>query len=843
MDGYQQALLELPIGPVIPRLITALRQGHAVLTAPTGSGKTTVVPLALSDEEWLTGKKILMLEPRRIAARAAALRMSFLVNEPVGGRIGYRTRYETQVSPTSRIEVLTEGILIRRLQHDPELTQVGLIIFDEFHERSIQADLGLALCLDLCQLRPDLRLLVMSATLASEALARLLGDAPVITGTGRSYPVSVSYLPPATPANGQGSIANQTSQGVLHAWHRQEGDILAFLPGTGEIRHCRSVLSDQLPEAQILPLYGNLSQAEQDLVFRRTDQRRRIILATPVAETSITLEGIGCVVDSGFCRRPHYNATSGLTTLALTRISRASADQRSGRAGRLGPGTCYRLWSANTDYSLPTETPPEILQADLSSLVLELALWGVRDPNQLAWLDPPRPTSWDQAVRLLEELTLLDGHGHITACGRQVVALPLHPRLGYMLVRAKEHRLARTAALLAALLDERDIIGQAPAPTVDIGERMRLLLAFEQNRPALPPYLDRGLCRRLLGQVQQWLRILSCPKEEAVNLGEVGRLLAYAYPDRIAQIRPGSRHRYQLAGGRGAELPAADPLGGQRLLVAPQVDARPGDGRIFLAAVVELEALRLSQPQLFREDDLIAWDDEQKRVHCRRELRLDQLIITSTTRPPSASEEVRAAFLEGVQKNSASLPWTKEARQLQARISSLAFWQDGQWPDCSDATLAENLDWLAPYCLNLHRLDQLQTLNLAAILLSRLTWQQQAQLDRLAPTHLRVPSGSSIRLQYQPGQPPILAVRLQEVFGLADSPMVCDGRIRVLLHLLSPAGRPVQVTADLQSFWQTTYGEVRRELAGRYPKHFWPLNPLGAEATARTKKSKPAPDR
>lgn len=822
----------LPVATVLDRLTAALVAGHAVLSGPTGSGKTTLAPLALlSTPTWAEGK-ILMLEPRRIAARAAAVRMSAMLGEPVGATVGYRTRVESKVSKSTRIEVVTEGILIRRLQQNPELRGCSLVIFDEFHERSLQSDLGLALCLDLALLRDDLRLLVMSATLETHPICRLLGNAPHIEARGRSYPVTVSHLPPATE---HGSIARQTARGVLHAWQQTTGDMLVFLPGAGEIEQCRKILAEQLPEPLILPLYGNLSHQEQDRIFQPVE-KRRIILATPIAETSLTIENITCVVDSGYYRRPLFDQGSGLSRLTTFRISRASAAQRAGRAGRLGPGHCFRLWSREVEHGLLEQTPPEIIGADLSPLVLELALWGVTDPGQLRWLDPPRTSAWDTGVHLLQRLDLLDGRKVITALGRTVAALPVHPRLGVILAKGASLGMAWSSCLLVATLAERDIFKGYVAST-DIEERLRVLARFADNQASLPPQADRALCRRLVDEAGLWLKSLSAPREERVAVHDIGNLLAFGYPDRIAMLRPGSDYRYLLATGSGAELPPGDSLAGTRLLVAPQVDARQGDGRIFLAAPIAESDLHRHHPHLLGCTESIEWNRQEKRVKGVRNCTIERIILKSEPLAEPDADRVAAAFLEGVRQSGAEeLPWNREARELQARICSLHFWQPEEWPDLSDGVLMADLEWLAPYCMKMRSLDQLRELDLKTILLSRLSWPRQTQLAQLVPTHLQVPSGSRIRLDYTPGEPPVLAVRLQELFGLTDTPRVVNGRIPVILHLLSPAGRPMQVTSDLHSFWVNTYPEVRKELAGRYPKHYWPTDPFTAEATARTKK-------
>ncbi|WP_136808609.1 ATP-dependent helicase HrpB [Desulfosediminicola flagellatus] len=834
-DSIIRQFSQLPVTTTLDQLMSALSCGHAVLNAPTGSGKTTLVPLVILERVKLRGLKIIMLEPRRIAARAAAVRMSSMLGENVGTTVGYRTRFESRISQKTRIEVVTEGILIRKLQHDPELSDTALVIFDEFHERNLQADLGLALCLDLCELRDDLRLLVMSATLDSERISEILGDAPAISSKGKSHNVEISYLP---SLNSNSSITNQMLNGVRKAWQNTSGDILAFLPGAGEIRRCQKLIEDEINDALILPLYGNLSHTEQDRIFQTHKQKRRIILATPIAETSLTIEGISCVVDSGYFRHPVYDQRSGLTRLATSRISQASAQQRTGRAGRLGPGHCYRLWSKEVDHSLLAHTPPEILQADLSDLVLELALWGITDPEQLSWIDTPRESAWEKAVKLLTRLDLLDKRKRISQAGKIVAALPVHPRLGVILHKGVECGHSWTACLLAAVLTERDIF-RGDSGRADIEARVRILADLDTNRTKnVGSHVDIKLCQRLLRQAGEWFSKLPAKdNRKSVAFAELGNLLAFGFPDRIGMLRAGTTYSYKLANGRGAELSPGDILSGTRFIVAPQVDARKGDGKIFMAAEITEQDIITHHNHLLTKLERVFWDENTNRVNASKDVCLEKLTLSSKPLKRPDTTKVAAAFLNGIQLNGLSiLPWTKDARDLQARLDFLHHRQPESWPDVSDNTLSNNLDWLAPYCLNMSKIGHLQDLNMKSVLLSLLSWEKQVQLDTLAPTHIPVPSGSRIRITYNGDEPPILAVRLQELFGQIDTPRICNEKIPVLLHLLSPARRPMQITSDLHSFWVNTYPEVRKELAGRYPKHYWPENPLEAEATSKTKK-------
>lgn len=824
----EQEIKSQPVYPLLPQLRKHLGRGHAVLSAPTGSGKTTCVPLLLCHEPWLANKKILLLEPRRIGVRAAANRMSSLLGEKTGITVGYRTRFETRVSSKTRIEVITEGILIRMLQNNPELEDIGLVILDEFHERSIQADLGLALLLDLCTLREELRILVMSATLDTGPVSSLLGNVPILEGQGRTYPVTVEHL----SFNTHRSIPHTVEAGIRHALGETAGDILAFLPGAPEIHRCRKLLKEHLENELILPLYGDLSHEEQDRIFHREDDRRRIILATPIAETGITVENISCVVDSGYFRRPVYDSRSGLSRLVTLRISKASAAQRAGRAGRLGPGKCYRLWDKTDEHNMADHSLPEILHGDLTPLALELALWGVSNPDSLSWLDRPRKTAWDRAIRLLDRLTLINSHGRITETGREVAALPLHPRLGFMIVSSKKHKLCWTACLLAAILSERDIC-RGKTDSADIHERLKIIEDFESGS-ADHVFFDRRLCRRILKQAKMWFKGL--PGGKTIDYTTIGTLLAYGFPDRIGALRPGSSHNYLLSSGRGCRLNPADPLQGNTMLVIPQVDGEKKAGRIFMAAPVSLETLREDHPHLFCESEQTIWDEDSQQVRTTRDLMLEKLLITSRSIKTCDPDIAMAVFLKAIQKtNLQCLPWSREALSVQQRVCFLHHHMDN-WPDFSNSSLAEDLSWLAPFCFGMTRFNQLKNIKMKTVLLSQLSWEQQRQLDSLAPTHLKVPSGSRLPLSYASPEKTVLAVRLQELFGLTETPRICGGQIPVILHLLSPAHRPIQITDDLGSFWRTTYGEVKKELSGRYPKHYWPDDPLKARATSRTKR-------
>ncbi len=808
-----------------------------VLQAPPGAGKTTVVPLALLDEPWLSGQSILMLEPRRLAARAAAARMAELLNEAVGERVGFRVRFENKVSSRTRIEVVTEGILTRRLQQDPELNGVGLVIFDEFHERHLHSDLALALCIDSARgLRDDLAILVMSATLDAAPVARLLDDAPLLTSAGRAHPVEVRHL----PREPSGRIAEIAATAIRRALAEAEGDLLVFLPGAGEIRWLMAALHDARVEAPLLcPLYGDLPLEQQRRALVPDPAgRRKVVLATNIAETSLTIEGVRIVIDSGWMRAPRFDPRTGLTRLETVRIARASAEQRAGRAGRLGPGICYRLWSESTQQQLAAFNPPEIQSADLAPLALDLAQWGVADASALTWLDPPPAGALAQARQLLIELGALDATGRMTASGRETNALPLHPRLAHMLLRAKPRGLGGLACDLAALLAERDIVrGPESLHGCDFTPRLAGLQAHRRSSGAVSEF-DRNACATVERASRQWRQLLGVPAPESVDDDAVGALLALAYPDRVARRRGGDDARYLLANGRGARLEARCNLGREAFIVAADLDGAGDDSRIRRAAAVSVRQLEDWMPERFESREEVRWDAVAEAVLARRVRRFGALEITvdALARPDPAA--LVAAMLDGVRALGLdALLWTDRARQLQARVASLRHWfPDDDWPDFSEAGLLANLPyWLAPYLGGITRRSHLARLDPEAVLHAELGWARGQQLEQQAPEFITVPSGSRIRLFYEPGQPPVLAVKLQELFGLADTPAIANGRIPVLLHLLSPARRPIQVTQDLRGFWARTYGEVKKELKGRYPKHPWPDDPWTAAPTARAK--------
>ena len=831
----------LPVADALPALGAALAgPGAAVLQAPPGAGKTTLVPLALLDAAWLGGARIVMLEPRRLAARAAARRMADMLSEKVGETVGYRTRLDSRIGPKTRIEVVTEGILLRLIQDDPSLDGIGLVIFDEFHERNLDGDLGLALALETRHhLREELRLLVMSATLDGERVARLIGEAPVITSAGQSFPVALRYLGRPAPERLDTAIA----AAIRRALAEEDGSLLVFLPGGAEIRRVERLVGEfaQPSEIIVAPLYGDLPQAAQDEAIRPASPgRRKLVLATPIAETSLTIEGIRVVIDSGLARAPRFDPASGMTRLDTVRISQASAEQRRGRAGRLAPGVCYRFWSEAEQAQLRPFTVPEILEADLAPLALELARWGAPDPGGLAWLDPPPAAAFAQAVELLRELGALDREGRITAHGRAMARLGLHPRLAHMALIARQQGQGRLAAEIAALLGERDIVKAAPGHR-DADLRLRIELLRERGQARhLPPglSLERGAAERVRQAARLLQRQLGLNEDEAPPPSAAGRVLAQAYPDRIAQRRPGALGQFRLSNGRGAELLPTDPLSAEEFLAAAELDGERRVSRIFLAAPMSRAEVEEDFAAAIETSETVAWDSRDQAVLARRQERLFALVLKDEPLANPPAERVLIALLDGIRElGLTALPWRPDAESLRQRVLFLRRLEGPEaWPDLSDAALLAGLEhWLGPFLGGIFRRAQLERLDLVTILRSGLSFEQLRALERLAPTHVTVPSGSRLAIDYS-GETPVLAVRLQEMFGARETPAIADGRVPLLLHLLSPAGRPLQVTRDLGGFWRGSYPAVRSEMRGRYPKHPWPDDPLAAPPTARAKR-------
>ncbi|WP_201318474.1 ATP-dependent helicase HrpB [Paenibacillus sp. EPM92] len=833
-------MLQLPIDALIPDVRRTLSaHARAVLVAEPGAGKTTRVPLALLNEPWLQGRKILMLEPRRLAAKAAARYMAEMLGEKVGQTVGYRVRLETKVSAQTRIEVITEGVLTRLLQADQALEDTGVVIFDEFHERSLQADLGLALCLESqTVLRDDLRILVMSATLDAAAVSALMGDAPVLVSEGRSYPVVTHHL----PRKRDETVEQATARAIEMALARDEGDILAFLPGAREIRRVEAMLAGlkRVPGIRIAPLYGMLPQQAQEAALQPGQQgERKIVISTPIAETSLTVEGVRIVVDSGLMRVPRFSPRTGMTRLETAKVSRASADQRRGRAGRQAPGVCYRLWSETEDRALAEHRTPEIAEADLAPLALELAAWGVADPGALQWLTPPPAAAYVQSVELLKQLGALNASGALTGHGRQMAELGMEPRLAHMVLRAIPLHLGEMACELAAMLQERDVFGgDRQGDDADIRLRFAALHDFaRQAQAAQGTAADAAVKRRVLEEAAQWKRRLGLSGATSADKdANCGLLLALAYPDRIGQNRGDGR--FILSGGRGAVFGKPQQLSQEAYLVAAELDDQGTDSRIRLAAPLTLDDLYRHFDELIVREAVVRWDDQARNVRARKRERLGALLLKETVWPNPEQGEVVQALLEGVRTEGLDLlTWTKPAKQLRERLAFMHRHARGDgWPDVSDEALLEGLDeWLAPHLYGMKQREDLQRLQPASLLEGMLSWPQRQALEQDAPTHVTVPSGSRIPIDYSDPDAPVLAVRLQEMFGLQHTPRLAGGRVPVVLHLLSPAHRPVQVTRDLASFWRDAYFEVKKDLKGRYPKHVWPDDPLAAAPTNRAK--------
>jgi ATP-dependent helicase HrpB len=830
-----------PIDEILPRIKEAVLAGpSAVLKAPPGSGKTTRTPLALLEVIPPEKGRILMLEPRRIAAVSAARWMAKTLGEQIGETLGYSIRFESRVSEKTRIEVVTEGILTRRIQTDPGLEGVAMVIFDEFHERSLQTDLALALCLDIRRaLRKDLKILVMSATLDCGPVASLLSGAPVIFSAGEAFPVEERYQP-----NGQDRLLQaRITATALTALRETSGDVLVFLPGGGEIRACceslRAAPESKAGGISIHPLYGDLPFEEQERAILPS-AKRKIVLATNIAETSLTIEGVKVVIDSGLTRRLQHDPTTGMNRLVTVTVSKTAAAQRKGRAGRLGPGVCYRLYSRHVFQGMIPFAPPEILLADLSPLILELAVWGVKDPTELCWLDPPPKAAWESGRRLLIDLGALSSEGSLTPVGRSMARLPLHPRLARLCQRAAELGCPRLGADLAAILSERDIVRRgapgfmAHSERPDLGQRLDLLRQWRNQKKA-PAGTDPWALQAVDRASQQLVRFMTwdsrpCREEQGTTLP---RLLLRAFPDRIAKNREEGNGRFILCQGRGVRLPSTSHLAKSPFIIAAHVDAgEKAEGTVHLAEPVAEDLLREELGERIESIRRVEWDKREGRIIATIEEKLEALQLSS--RPFVPTVEEAAPFLcEAVRAGSARIVFSEEARQLQGRVNLMKrTFPAENWPDLSEThLLSAPEEWLLPWLKGIRTREQLATLDPLPPLRARLSWERQRLLDGLAPASLLVPSGHRVTLDYSSGDIPILAVKLQEMFGLADTPKIADGRVKVLLHLLSPARKPVQVTQDLKSFWNSGYPQVRKELKGRYPKHPWPDDPWKAIPT------------
>lgn len=816
-----------PVLDIVPELKEQFNSKQIIiLQAPPGAGKSTVLPLQLLPEPWLQQKKIILLEPRRLAARSVAMRMAQLLDEEVGQTVGYRVRFENKISSKTRIEVVTEGILTRMIQTDNALENVGLVIFDEFHERSLQADLALALCLQVqTLLRDDLRLLIMSATLDGEKISAILKNAPILTSLGRQYPITHRYINPDKDLR----LTQNVARVIRKAMHEQTGDILVFLPGAGEIQQVQ-----QLMEAEqisgVVPLFGDLSfKKQQEAIQPHPQGMRKIVLATSIAETSLTIEGITTVVDSGYARVPRFDPRSGLTRLETVRVTRDSADQRAGRAARLGPGVCYRLWPEAIHHTLQPMRQPEILEADLASLVLELVNWGT-DLQDLTWITPPPTGAVSQAREMLHNLEALE-ENKITVRGKEMLRLPTHPRIAHMLLSGTEVLLS-LATDIAALLEERDPLPKDSG--ADLSLRVEVLRKWRAGERV---NADRNVLERIERLASNWRSIFKLTMDNSIRPdSEVGRLIAEAYPERIARLQDKQNGRYKLANGRVVKLPEHDALARERWLAVAHLDAGTNEGKIFLAAPLDETDLN----HRAHEVETVMWDAGRGMVIALIEKKVGNTVLSSKPLLPIPdAKRIRALLAALPEEGLKLLGWDEVHTEWQNRVMCLRAWRPEEgWPDVTTENLLATAEtWLTPYLNTITKRSELQKLDLLNLLTGLLPWDLQPKLDKFAPVKVQVPSGSHIRLAYSAdARAPVMEVRLQEMFGLLETPAVNEGRTKILLHLLSPGYKPVQVTQDLKSFWQTTYHEVRKELRMRYPKHHWPENPWTAEAVRGVKR-------
>ncbi|MBP2646010.1 MAG: hrpB [Firmicutes bacterium] len=822
---------QLPIFSVLEQVKKILREKSSlILVAQPGAGKTTQVPLALFCEPWLKGQRILVLQPRKIAARMVAAYMARLLGENVGQTVGYRVRQESRVSVRTRIEVITEGILTRMLQEDASLASVGLIIFDEFHERNLAADTAMAFALEYQEvLRPDLRIVVMSATLKAETVAPLMGGADILRCPGRIYPVETHYLPQKYNGNWDMLVVEIT----LRATKNTSGNVLVFLPGEGEIRRIKTQLEAAFENTLVVvhALFGSMPAVKQQSAIAAGGPQK-VILATSIAETSVTVEGITTVVDGGLARVSKLSARTGMTRLETVRVTKAEAEQRRGRAGRLGPGICYRLWTEEENQYLRPERTPEILEADLTSFVLDIALWGAQDATSLRLLNYPPETAYNQALQLLFQLGAVNEKGVITRHGRDMARAGVHPRLAHMIISAKGMGLGKLACELAAILEERDILeGGCGNKEADIQLRME---ALRQNETLGEKLINSNVKRRVTAEVTHLMRLFGVDDKQENDMDACGVVLALGFFDRIAQRREDGR--YLLRSGRGAKLWGANPLLTQAAyLIITDLDDQGTDSRIYLAAGITESELMLHFREQIAEERWVVWDNGLEAVRARKCSKIGAIVVKESPLDPS-QEELINALLSGIaQTGLMLLPWTPTAAQLRDRILFMREVEQG-WPDVTDESLLQSLDqWLAPFVYGMRTRQDLARVPLAEALEGILTWEQRCELKEQAPTHILVPSGQRVPIDYSQTGGPVLAVRLQEMFGHRSTPCVAKGRVPLTLHLLSPASRPVQITRDLDNFWRTTYFEVRKELMGRYPKHYWPEQPQTAIPTHRTK--------
>ena len=818
--------IDLPVKDVIPKIKTELNNTSTlILKAPPGAGKSTLVPLALMEELWLSGKKILMLEPRRLAAKTIANRMADLLGEKVGESVGYRIRFESKISKQTKIEVLTEGILTRMIHDDNALEGVGLVIFDEFHERSIHADVAMALCRESQEvLRPDLRILVMSATLDMPELSKML-KAPIVESLGRQHPVDVNYAGDSDMK----LLPELASRVVKMAMDKHKGDVLVFLPGQGEIKKCEEILKRSLSDVMIHPLYGQLPPEEQfTAIMPNKEGKRKVVLATNIAETSLTIEGVKIVVDSGFERTSRFNSNTGLSRLETIQISKDSADQRAGRAGRLSAGVCYRMWTIGTQSRLDNHGKPEIEQADLSSLVLDMAQWGIVDAEELSWVTPPPAGNVAKASLLLHELDALENN-RITAHGKALHRLPTHPRIGHMLIKAKENNQLALATDIAPLLEERDPL--PPETGIDINLRIEALRRYRNNK------LGSNRLVRIEKVAAQYRNMFKLEVDNTIfDDFETGLLLAYAYPERIACARPGNNAQFQMANGQFASAGQQDDLSNEPWLAIAHVNDRQGGGKIFMASPLNPKDLL----PLLKTKEMIAWNTKKGGLITTENKIIGNIILQSKPLKNANEALISQAIIGAVKKEGAALlNWDEDVEQWQNRVLTMKTWypEDG-FPDVSTkALLATTEKWLLPYLNDINSPDDFKKINLKEVLQYSLTSELQKKLNTYAPKTIEVKSGSKIKLQYtSSGSDPILAVRLQECFGMAETPKVNQGQISVLMHLLSPGFKIVQITSDLKSFWDNAYFDVRKDLRMQYKRHLWPEKPWEEEAIKGSRK-------
>ncbi|TXD79825.1 ATP-dependent helicase HrpB [Algoriphagus ratkowskyi] len=825
LNNFDFNIFDLPVAEIIPQVKTQLSTSNSlIIQAPPGAGKSTLLPLVLLDEPWLVGKKILMLEPRRLATKTIAQRMASMTNTKLGDLIGYRIRFESVISANTRLEVITEGILTRMLHSDNGLEDVGLVIFDEFHERNLHSEVALALCREVQQvLRPDLRILLMSATIDANVLSGLLGST-VIESKGRQYPVEVNYMNEVD----QYSIGEDTARQIIPLTKVHNGDFLVFLPGQGEIRKAQEILKKMLPDDLVLPLYGQLSLGDQNrAILPHPSGKRKIVLSTDIAETSLTIEGVTVVVDSGFAKSSRFDARSGLSRLVLHRISIDSADQRSGRAGRLTAGHSYRLWTKAIQNQLNEYRTPELMEADLTGLVLDMKAWGKQDIRSMTWLTTPPAGTLALAEKTLESIEAIL-EGELTPHGREVHKLPTHPRIAHMLINAVKIDQLGLATDIAAILDERDPLG--PDAGVDINLRIEALRRFRKYDVSISGIKK---IEKLAASYRRMYSIL--PENGPVDPWQTGLLLAYAYPERIAAARPGNNAQFQLANGKIAQIAHKDDLAHESWLAVAHVDAREGMGKIWMAAPINPKDLA----PMLKTKEVLKWDRKKGGLQAHSEIRIGSIILGTRPLSKYAAGDVTEAILEAIREDGEYLlDFSENVEQLILRVHNLKNWHpDQNWPDWSIAGLCEKPEtWIAPYLQNITKNDDFKKLNLVQILSSSLDFTLQKQLDQFAPATIAVPSGSKIKLEYRIDEIPLLAVRLQELFGLLETPRVNNGKIPVLIEMLSPGYKPVQLTQDLKSFWKNGYFEVKKELKRRYPKHEWPENPLEAQAISGVKR-------